>query len=176
MLVFEPQIPLGLWWAIAVLVLIAWVWYALARDSGLGWFRRTAVLALMAVVVVAPLVLLLNPTWIEPILPPAGKPLITVLVDATQSMQVDDCGDGTRWDAALKMAEEIKAKSSHEFDVSLIRFGKVMQAVDIDESPLPPDGRNTNLTGVLRQSLSVCAAQRRSTQRGLDDRRHSSRG
>ncbi len=130
MLVFEPQIPLGLWWAMAVLALAAWAWYALARDSGLGLLRRSLVLVLMALVLIAPLLLLLNPTWIEPIIPPAGKPLITVLVDATQSMQVDDVDGETRWQAALEMAEEIKAAASQEFDVNIIRFGKVMKAVD----------------------------------------------
>ncbi len=155
MLVFEPQIPLGLWWAMAMMALVAWAWYALARDSGLGLFRRALVLGLMALVLIAPLVLLLNPTWIEPIVPPAGKPLITVLVDATQSMQVDDVDTQTRWNAALEMAAEIKAAASQEFDVNIIRFGKIMQAIDSQTSALPPDGSNTNLTGVLRQTLSV---------------------
>lgn len=108
MLVFEPQIPLGLWWAMAVLAVAAWAWYALARDTGLGIVRRAIVLTLMAGVLVAPMILLLNPTWIEPIVPPAGKPLVTVLVDATQSMQVDDVDKRTRWQAALEMADQVK--------------------------------------------------------------------
>ena len=155
MLVFEPQIPMGLWWAIAVLALLAWVWYALARDSGLGLVRRGLVLGLMAIVLIAPLILLLNPTWIEPIVPPAGKPLITVLVDATQSMQVDDVDNDSRWKAAVQMANEIKTSASQEFDVNIIRFGKIMQPVDSESSSLPPDGSNTNLSGVLRQTLAV---------------------
>ena len=101
MLVFEPQLPMGLWWAMAVLAVAAWAWYALARDTGLGMVRRAIVLILMAGVLVAPMILLLNPTWIEPIVPPAGKPLVTVLVDATQSMQVDDVDKRTRWQAAF---------------------------------------------------------------------------
>ena len=155
MLVFEPQIPMGLWWAIAALAIVAWLWYALTRDSGLGLLRRSLVLLLMALVIVGPLVVLLNPTWIEPIVPPSGKPLITVLVDATQSMQVDDVDDQTRWNAALQMAQKINRASGREFDVNVIRFGKTMQAIGEDEFENQPDGSNTNLTGVLRQTLSV---------------------
>ena len=40
--------------------------------------------------------ILLNPTWIEPVAPPAGKPLLTVLVDATASMATADAGPRAR--------------------------------------------------------------------------------
>ncbi len=109
----------------------------------------------MAGVLVAPMILLLNPTWIEPIVPPAGKPLITVLVDATQSMQVDDVDKRTRWQAALEMADEVKQAAGAEFDVSVVRFGRIMQPVDDETRADQPDGSNTNLTGVLRQTLAV---------------------
>ncbi len=49
-------------------------------------------MALMAVAAAVPLVILLNPTWLERIPPPAGKPLLTILVDRSASMATRDAG------------------------------------------------------------------------------------
>ena len=159
MLVFEPQIPMGLWWALAVAATAAWGLYAFLRDSGLHLIHRSVLLTLMAVVLAAPLILLLNPTWIEPIVPPSGKPLITIMVDATQSMQVEDCDeDKTRWESALEFSRRLQAASQSRFDVSVVRFGKVIKTVDLqiaNKENSIPDGSNTNLAAVLRRSLAV---------------------
>ncbi|MCO8123255.1 VWA domain-containing protein [Stieleria sp. TO1_6] len=155
MIVFEPQIPWSLWVALVVAALAGWLWYALARDTGLTALRRTILLAMMAFALAAPLVMLLNPTWVEPIVPPSGKPLITVLVDATQSMLVDDCDDQTRWKQALQAAEQVRSSAGEKYDVSIVRFGQVTRTLKLDEGQTEPDGSNTNLAAVLRQAIAV---------------------
>lgn len=155
MIVYEPQIPWSLWWALAVAAIAAWGWYAFIRDSGLGLVRRGIILTLMSLALAAPLYLLLNPTWVEPIIPPSGKPLITVLVDATQSMLVEDCDDRARWDSAMKAAQKLKESAGPTHDVSILRFGQVTQRMDPSDPAKAPDGSNTNLASVLRHAIST---------------------
>src|SRR5205085_2245918 len=88
-------------------------WYARRRPAAIGRGRWGAIVGLMAMSVAAVLVLLLNPTWVRPVPPPAGRPLITVLVDATASMATPDGGRGaavTRFAAAVEMARALEAK------------------------------------------------------------------
>ncbi|MCA9138492.1 MAG: hypothetical protein KDB00_17090 [Planctomycetales bacterium] len=155
MIVYEPQIPWSLWWALTCGSLAAWVWYALIRDSGLGLVRRGVILTLMALAMSAPLYLLLNPTWVEPIVPPSGKPLITVLVDATQSMLVEDCDDKSRWGSAMDAALKLQQSAGATHDVIILRFGQVTERIDLGKEGKLPDGSNTNLASVLRHAISV---------------------
>lgn len=155
MIVFDPQIPWSLWYALAAGSVAALVWYACIRESGLGAGRRVAILGLMSVAMLAPLALLLNPTWVEPIVPPSGKPLITVLVDATQSMSVEDCEQQSRWRSAMEAAQRLKASAGSTHDVTVLRFGQVTERFDPLDEQESPDGSNTNLGAVLRHTVSV---------------------
>jgi len=89
-LVFDPRIPLALWVALAVAALIAWLGYAWMSRTRLPRPRRAWVLALMAATLTIPLAILLNPTWLEYLPPPAGKPRLTILVDTSASMATAD--------------------------------------------------------------------------------------
>ena len=100
-LVFEPLIAPMLWLALAVargdrrrsLCLAA---TAVSREG--RWWPVVGCLVLGLAAILA---ILLNPTWVEPVPPPAGKPLLTVLVDATGSMGVRDLpGNQSRFTAA----------------------------------------------------------------------------
>ena len=156
MIVFEPQIPWSLWAALAVAAGLSTVWYALLRDSGLGWLRRSLILVMMSITIAAPLCLLLNPTWVEPITPPSGKPLVTVLVDATQSMLTRDCDDQqNRWQAALESAVLLESTADATHDVSVLRFGQVTRRLLPDRDNELPDGSNTNLASVVRHAATV---------------------
>ena len=93
-LTFDPIIPRALWLTLAVLAAGLLVAYALASRGRIPRRRRAAILTLMAVAVMLPLVILLNPTWIEPVPPPAGKPLLTILVDSSASMAIRDAEEG----------------------------------------------------------------------------------
>lgn len=95
----DPYIPVALWvmlaFAAAALV-SAYAWTSRKRLTPPRW---RGVVALMSLAVVLPLVILLNPTWLRRIPPPAGKPVLTVLLDASASMATKDVpksGDSAR--------------------------------------------------------------------------------
>src|SRR5207248_8800688 len=98
---FEPLIPTSLWLALAVLGAGLLAWYGLRRPAVMGRIRWAGVLGLMSFALALVLVILLHPTWVREVPPPPGKPLLTVLVDASGSMSVKDTGDGkSRYSAA----------------------------------------------------------------------------
>ncbi len=57
--------------------------------------RWSAIVGLTACGIAAVLIILLNPTWLERTRPPGGKPLLSVLVDASASMDTPDAGSAT---------------------------------------------------------------------------------
>ena len=64
-----------------------------------GSAGRIAVL--MGIALALPLTILLNPTWHDRVPPPAGKPLLTVLVDSSASMATHDSPDAGTADAKV---------------------------------------------------------------------------
>ena len=91
----DPKIPLGLWWALGRLPAVAhWV---VRQSAAIGICRRSGgrvVTMLMGLGVVGPLLIALNPTWVEPVPPLPGQPVLSVLVDGTMSMQTRRCDAG----------------------------------------------------------------------------------
>src|SRR5262249_33100930 len=111
LLTFQPMIPGPLW----VLVTLAcggiWVWYGWRRPGGVSRPRWSGILMLTACGLALVLIILLNPTWLERVLPPGGKPRLTILVDTSASMDTPDAdadadpragtgGGKTRFEAA----------------------------------------------------------------------------
>src|SRR5712691_4309302 len=101
----EPLIPLALWVVLALAGLGLAVWYGWTRPPAVRPRRWAAIMVLMAAGLTLVLVILLNPTWVRAIPSPAGKPVLTVLVDSTASMATPDAGDGrTRYQKATELA------------------------------------------------------------------------
>ena len=75
---FEPRIPIFLWWSLAVVCAAALTAYWFRRDQTLSIFRRSLLTVLLGLSVVGPLLIALNPTWVEEIPPTPGKPLVSV--------------------------------------------------------------------------------------------------
>ncbi|MEL6108360.1 MAG: hypothetical protein AAFU85_20220, partial [Planctomycetota bacterium] len=153
MLQFEPQIAISLWAALAVLSGSVWLWYAVVGARGIGMIRRVPILLFMLLTVSIPLFLLLNPIWVEPIIPPAGKPLVSIVVDATQSMQTDDCGDqkDSRFHAATEAADRLRELADRRFDVRVLRYDQSLTPMDEVATTDAPSGTRTNLSATLRQ-------------------------
>ena len=106
----EPYIPLALWVPLALAAAGLLAWYAASSRRRLARRRWWGVIALMSLAVAVPLVILLNPIWLERIPPPAGKPLLTVLVDHSASMDTRDAeGGNSRYEAACRIADRMKA-------------------------------------------------------------------
>jgi hypothetical protein len=151
----DPYIPLALWVPLALAAAGLLVAYAVASRRRLSGLRRRVILALMGVAVALPLAVLLNPTWMERVPPPPGKPLLTVLVDASASMDVADAGQGdSRFHEAARIAKAAAAGLKERYEVRLRAFAAesvptTPQALDARHA----DGAATDLAAAVDQSM-----------------------
>src|SRR6185436_13462890 len=152
---FEPLIPSSLWLALALGGAALWIWYARRRPGGISRPRWMGAIGLMGCGIIAALVVLLNPTWVRPIPPPAGKPLLTILVDESASMATPDVqGGGTRYQGASDLAASVAKKLEGEFEVRVKGFADGISARGIAELPQrKPEGKGTNLAGAVGAAL-----------------------
>lgn len=130
----EPQIPMTLWWVLAVAALAAVVWYAIGGKLAVSRRRRMLLTSLLAICLAGPLLISLNPIWIETIPPRPGEPMLTVLIDGTSSMKTRDLESDqqfvSRWEKAIEIAKEMNAGNS-KIDVRKLAYGQ--QVVPFDE-------------------------------------------
>ena len=131
-LIAEPLIPFPLWIALALLVAIVMLWYGWASRMAVSGWRRTSIVTLMALTAVLPLVVLLNLTWIENVPPPAGKPVVRVLVDTSASMLVEDVDGKSRVSAAAEFVRDAMDDWNDRFDVRVSTFDDGLKASDVD--------------------------------------------
>ncbi len=149
-LTFEPTVPLALWVPLVLLAVGLLAWYAAASRSRLARRRWLGVIALMSVAVVVPLAILLNPVWQERIPPPAGKPLLTVLVDGSASMDTPDApGGGSRLEAARAAARRVAEQLAERYEVRVRSFAA---------APEPPGAGEAGGSGASRSATDLAAA------------------
>lgn len=153
---FEPLVSLPLWLTLAALGVVLLVSYGWARPAVVARKRWGSILALTALGMTVVLAILLNPTWIEPITAPAGKPLLTILVDGTASMATPDAGAGaTRFQAAARLAAALAGSAGNRSEVRIRTFAGGVKAIEPGElAAHTPDGEVTDLAAALRESLS----------------------
>ncbi len=115
----------------------------------------------MSAAVVAPLTILLNPTWQERIPPPPGKPLLTVLVDRSGSMGTRDAGDGqTRFQAAAAMAAKTAKELGERYEVCIRSFAESSSLSSAETiGGEKPEGAATDIAAAVEQSLADDRAQ-----------------
>jgi len=153
---FEPLIPSSVWLALVVAGAGLLAWYARRRPAAVVSGRRWAgAVGLMALSIAAVLVVLLNPTWAQRVPPPAGKPGLTVLVDATASMATPDGpGGAARFVAAAATAGVAAERLAKEFDVRLIAFADAPTVADAKSlAGRAPAGATTDLAAALAGGL-----------------------
>lgn len=151
----QPLIPGSLWAALAAAAIALLAWYALRRPPVVSAGRWGAIVAMMSISAALVLLVLLNPIRVETIPPPPGKPLLTVLVDATASMATPDVDGSTRYRAATDVAAKLFSDLSDEFDVRVRSF-VADGASDTDPKQIagrPPVGRSTDLSLAIESSL-----------------------
>src|SRR5262245_27435238 len=128
---FEPLIPLALWVALALAGVALATWYGWKRPGAVTPRRWSTIMALMALGFALVMIILLNPTWVEPIAPPAGKPTLTVLIDSSASMASADLADGqTRYGRAAQIAQACVKDLSNRFDVRVAAFAGTSSLVE----------------------------------------------
>ena len=152
---FEPRIPLSLWCTIALAAAVALMVYAIGSPHRLQPVR-VWIVSLMTLTAALPLGLLLNPTWIERLPPPTGKPRLTVLVDRSASMAVGDAADhATRFAYACRVAEDVDRKLSSQYDIQVRSFAQTSAPIDVAElAHQSPDGSGTNVAAAIDDALA----------------------
>lgn len=158
---FQPLIPPSLWLALAVAGAALLVWYALRRPPVMGRVRWSAVVMLMTSAVALVLLILLNPVRVRAIPPPAGKPVLTILVDASGSMATPDAGGGaTRYASAARTASELSSSLADRFDVRVRTFSGLKESADArDVAAARPDGQTTDIGAAIADNLAAESAQ-----------------
>lgn len=154
-IILDPYIPLGLWVPLAVSAVVLLGWYGATSRRRLGFARWARMIGLMSAALAVPLGILLNPTWLERIPPPAGKPLLTILIDRSASMAVTDAADdGSRYETACRTAGEIVDRLGDRYEVRLCCFADDSIDARADDLGRPgPDGAATDLAGAIEEGL-----------------------
>lgn len=152
-LTFEPLISWPLWVALALAAAAMLGWYLVGARRQVRGPRRIAIALLMFAAVCLPLAILLNPIWQEQLAPPEGKPLVTILVDASTSMGTRD-GDNKkdRYELAGDWATRMADKLGKQYDVRVKRFSLHAAHAELDDlRNRPADGEQTDLAQALRE-------------------------
>lgn len=133
----EPRIPMPLWWGIVFVSGAVLFMYWARPKMSLSVWQRTMFTILLGVGLVGPLLIALNPTWVEELPPFSGKPSLLVLVDQSMSMDIADVPthpDATRLTAAQKLTSVIQ--STETVDVEKGVFDEELRAAE----SMPTDG------------------------------------
>jgi hypothetical protein len=170
-LVLEPAVPVGAVLALLLAGCAVLAGYQLVGPPPPATPRCRAVSASATFVGFAALVaLLLNPTWLELIPPPSGRPALHVLVDTSASMAATDAGargaasdgvvtgDRSRIDAARALARrvalELGGSGERALDVRLHAFDGRVRPIALEAlDGLVAAGEVTDLAGAIRRVL-----------------------
>ncbi|HET6248361.1 MAG TPA: hypothetical protein VFE47_11735 [Tepidisphaeraceae bacterium] len=153
-LTVEPLIPAFLWLMLAAAAAVLLGWYAWSRPRVVSKRRWGVIITLMAVCLALVLGLLLNPIRVQEIPPPAGKPQLTLLVDATASMNTPDVAGKSRYEAAAKLAEKYAADLGDRFDVRVCTFADSVKTTSAEDLPShKATGETTDLAAALNSAL-----------------------
>ena len=154
-LTVQPLIPPALWALLCAACVVSWAWYAASRPSHVSLRRWTAILVLSGCGIACVLLIMLNPTWLVRVTPPGGKPLLNLLVDASESMNTPDSETGTtRFEAAGNIARALAGSLGDRFEVRTSVFAEEPRLVDPGSlSGIHPDGPKTDLAGAISSSL-----------------------
>ncbi|MBM4089855.1 MAG: hypothetical protein FJ276_10605, partial [Planctomycetes bacterium] len=160
-LVFDPLIPFALWCPLALAAATLWAWYATAARQRLPRKRRWLILGLMAAGAAVPLIVLLNPTWLQRVPPPAGKPRLTVLVDTSASMATPDATGGvSRHACAARLAADTSRALAERYEIRLRTFADSWAAASPDDvERREPVGAVTDLAAAIGESLDEAQVQ-----------------
>jgi hypothetical protein len=154
-LAFEPMIPPAVWLLLAAGGVGMLAWYGASRPRRVERRRWVVILTLAALGYAAALLVLLNPTWVEPVPPPPGKPTVTIVVDATGSMATPDSPSGrSRFQSAVEAARTCADRLGDRFDVRVRTLADGLRPTDLAAlDAAEPDGRETDLAAAVRSGF-----------------------
>lgn len=140
---FAPEIPLPLWLVLAGLAAGMLFWIAMRRRGRIPQGRWALIVTFWATAALLILGVLLNPTWIERIPPPEGKPLLTILLDRSAGMATKDETSGSddkktsRWEKASLMTQQIAEKLGNYYEVRVRAFAQRSAPIEPTELAQP---------------------------------------
>ena len=153
-LTFEPLLSPTAWVTLAIVAAGLCIWYALQRPVACPRIAWNGILLLTAIALAAVLIVLLNPIWLDPLPPPSGRPLLTILVDRSESMETEDCDDGSRFRFAATASNQIVNDLESIFDVRLMTFDEQVLPTSLDDlNDSSAQGAATDLQASIRESL-----------------------
>lgn len=122
---WQPRVGLPVWLAFVVVVGVVWMAYGHASRSRLTGGRHRWTLLWMLWAGIVPLILLLNPVWVDALPPPDGRPLVTLVIDTSTSMNVaDDAAnpDQTRIVRSIGLASRISESLEKIYETRWMTF------------------------------------------------------
>jgi len=160
----EPHIPMALWVSLALGAAALLAGYAVTGRRRLARGRWSTIIAMMSAAVAIPLVVVLNPVHVRPVPPPAGRPLLTVLVDRSASMATTDVGTKpgatgvasvrSRFDEARRVASLVADALADRYEVQIVSFPEHTTPSSPDAlAKDSPRGRATDLAGAIGDVL-----------------------
>lgn len=155
-LTFEPLISPALWITLSILAVVLLCWYGWKPVGGISRRRWYLIMGLSATGLIAVLIVLLNPTWLELIPPPAGKPLLTILIDGSESMNTLDAGEKQRrFQIAVTEAQKLQNDLKSRFEVRIRQFAQSTTPIREQElSTAIADGESTDLASAIADSFA----------------------
>ncbi len=143
------------WVSLAALSIALWVWYALRRPMACSRSVWLCIMGLTGVGLASALIILLNPIWLKPLPPPAGKPLLTILVDESNSMSIKDGSDqASRWELATTAVSEVVDRLESTFDIRVQTFAEEVRPSSLQQlREQVPAGKSTNLAAPIQEAL-----------------------
>ncbi len=156
-LTYEPLISPTLWLTLALVLAGLLVWYGWNRPWGIGLPRWAAIITLMGLSGAALLAILLNPTWLERIPPPKGKPRLVIVVDESASMAATDMPDGrSRFAHAVDITKTCLDKLSDRFELGVTSFSNNVLPTTMDDlAGKTPAGSITDLATAIPSSIET---------------------
>ncbi|MFN9640969.1 MAG: hypothetical protein ACK56W_13305 [Pirellula sp.] len=158
----EPRIPMPLWWGIVFVSIAVLAMYWARPSLSLSVWQRTLFTILFGVGLVGPLLIALNPTWVEELPPFAGKPSLLVLIDQSMSMDIADVPslpDATRLAAAQKLTSAIQSTETVDvekgvFDEELRSAESMTMDIGVNDSnQVVQRGHRTDIATTIRDVI-----------------------
>ncbi|NOZ22460.1 MAG: hypothetical protein GXP25_15370 [Planctomycetes bacterium] len=171
-IVFRPMVPLPVVVVLAGAAL-ALVGYAYARGAGrLAPARRVLLALLRGMGIVAIAMILLNPMRPVPAEKTGEKPVLSVLLDTSRSMNVEDMDGESRLAVEKKLiycAKPLFDDLSRDYEIELHEFSDKVSSLTADEFDFlkRADGRRTDLAGSILSVVDQAEQTRTETAGAL---------
>lgn len=159
-LVFDPLVPLPFIGLLALVLggLTGWVYLQTGRNLPLA--RRVLLLALRLTALALVLLILMQPSRIEPLPVETKNKVMLIGLDASRSMRQPDAGKLTRFEAARELLWEAGAASRtattpSPADIRLFSFGENAAPITRPLAELKPDAKTTQVHTSVQTMLGL---------------------